>query len=210
MAEIIILANSRKLSNRCIAGIDLATNKWIRPVSTLTDKVITWSMRNIDGEELKLLDIIQVPLSLIALDDDSQPENRLIEESKWTYVGKVEPIEVIKYIETRGPLFYNFSDRVSWDEIIKAPSENRKSLLLIECSDLEVHKTKSFNGTPQARATFSFDGIRYNLVVTDFCAEQSIIQGNTISRMCLLTISLAGKMPNTDLCFKLIAGIIEL
>ncbi|MFP5272720.1 dual OB domain-containing protein [Coleofasciculus sp.] len=32
MKKIICLANSRKLDERCIAGIDLNTGKWVRPV----------------------------------------------------------------------------------------------------------------------------------------------------------------------------------
>ena len=31
--ELLVLANSTKLRNRCIAGIDLNTDNWVRPVS---------------------------------------------------------------------------------------------------------------------------------------------------------------------------------
>jgi len=216
MAEIILLANSRKLSHRCLAGIDIVTGKWIRPVSTLTDKVITWSMRNIDGKEPELLDILNIPLSSAELDDESQPENRLIEmgkwnSAKWTRVGKVKPKEVRKYLEYNGLLFYNTSDRVSWDEILRIPLKNRKSLMLIECSDLEVYKTTSSRGNPQARAIFSFDGDSYNLVITDFSAEQKVLNEQELSRRNLLTISLGMKLSDTfPYCFKLVAGVIEL
>src|SRR3990172_13053267 len=104
MAEIILLANSRKLSHRCLAGIDIVTGKWIRPVSTLTDKVITWAMRNIDGKEPELLDILNIPLSLAESDDESQPENRLIEKAEWTCIGRVEPRDVRKYLAQSGPI----------------------------------------------------------------------------------------------------------
>src|SRR3972149_9750952 len=124
MAEIIFLANSRKLSHRCLAGIDISTGKWVRPISTLADKVITWRMRNIDGEEPELLDVLNIPLSSEEMDDESQPENRLLETGKWTRVGKVKPREVRKYLEKRGPLFYNTSDRVLWDEILRTPRKN--------------------------------------------------------------------------------------
>jgi len=31
--KLLVLANSYKLGNRCVAGIDLDTGKWVRPVS---------------------------------------------------------------------------------------------------------------------------------------------------------------------------------
>ncbi|MBI4379223.1 MAG: hypothetical protein HY578_09020 [Nitrospinae bacterium] len=211
MAEIILLANSRKLSHRCLAGIDIATDKWIRPVSTRTDKVITWAMRNIHGKEPELLDILNIPLSLAESDDESQPENRLIEKGEWTRIGRFEPRNVRKYLAQSGPLFYNTSDCVLWDELIRIPTKDRQSLMLIECSDFEVHKTTSSRGKPQARAVFSFDDTLYYLVITNYNAEQKVLKGQRLSLRNLLTISLAGKLSNSHpYCYKLVAGVIEL
>lgn len=111
-AEVIILANSRKLSNRCIAGIDISTGKWIRPISDRPDKAIPWSVRNIGGEEPKLLDVLNIPLSSVALDNESQPENRLIEKGKWTKLRESGHSEIKNYLQQSGLLFYNKSDRV--------------------------------------------------------------------------------------------------
>jgi hypothetical protein len=83
--------------------------------------------------------------------------------------------------------------------------------MLIKCSDLRSYRTTSSRGNPQARATFTFDGTRYDLVITDHQAEQTIFKRQELSRRGLLTISLAGKLSDTHpYCYKLVAGVIEL
>lgn len=219
MAEIVLLANSRKLSHRCLAGIDISTGEWVRPVSTFADKIITWNMRNIDGEEPDLLDVLNIPLSSEETDDESQPENRLVEgidkwgrlvseDYKWTRVGRVTPREVMKYLEKKRPLFYNKSDYVTSAKILRTPREDRKSLMLIECADLKSSQTTNIKGEPRARAEFSFDGVRYNLAVKDYKWEQNVINGQSMPKKCLLTVSLGSKFYWQH--YKLVAGVIEL
>jgi len=208
---LIILANSRKLTHRCIAGIDITTGKWVRPVSDQHDKVITWEMRNVNGQEPELLDILSIPLLSTKLDDESQPENQLLGTGKWIRLGKAKPEDVRKYLERSGPIFYNMSDRVSWDEIQKRARDGRKSLVLIECTNLKSYRTTSSRGKAQARSRFSFDRTTYDLAITDYDVEQRVLRDEEISPKCLLTISLAGKLSNTHpYCYKLVAGVIEL
>lgn len=219
MAEIVLLANSRKLSHRCLAGIDISTGKWVRPVSAFADKIVTWDMRNIDGEEPDLLDVLNIPLSSEETDDESQPENRLVDgidkwgrlvsdAYKWTRVGRVTPREVMKYLEKQSPLFYNKSYYVTSGKILRTPREYRKSLMLIECADLKSYQTTNIKGEPRARAEFSFDGAQYNLPVTDYKWEQNVINGQPMPEKCLLTVSIGGKFGWQH--YKLAAGVIEI
>jgi len=62
---IIVLANSRKMTNRCIAGIDVSTKEWIRPCYESGESGIPWTVRQINGEEPQLLDIIKISVKKV-------------------------------------------------------------------------------------------------------------------------------------------------
>jgi hypothetical protein len=78
MAQIICLANSRKHGNRCIAGLERATRRLIRPVSTLCDGAIPPEAQRVNGLDVSLLDVLEVPLADTGPDYGFQPENRLL------------------------------------------------------------------------------------------------------------------------------------
>lgn len=78
LKRIICLANSWKLKERCIAGLDLATGKWIRPVCDSLypeDGRVPSFVRAIEGREPELLDILQIPLAKTGPDFDFECEN---------------------------------------------------------------------------------------------------------------------------------------
>ena len=64
MTQIICLANSFKFKERCIAGINPQTGKWIRPVCDRypKDGRIPPDIRLIKGKEPELLDLLEIPL----------------------------------------------------------------------------------------------------------------------------------------------------
>ena len=86
MAQIICLANSYKTGGRCIAGIDIETGEWIRPVPENINKAIR-DQRMINGREPKLLDILEIPVENYGPDERCQPENRLLKRGRWTRKG---------------------------------------------------------------------------------------------------------------------------
>src|SRR6266436_6879901 len=86
--RIMCLANSRKMSGRCLAGKEFGNNKfgsWIRPVSGREHEEISESDRRYkDGQTARLLDVVSIPM-LKAKPGTYQSENHLIaDQFYWT------------------------------------------------------------------------------------------------------------------------------
>jgi hypothetical protein len=207
MMKLVCLANSRKNSNRCIAGMD-NRGVWFRPVSDLEDGSITFPMRQIDGGEPELLDILCIPLTEKCPDHGHQPENRLIGRGPWKRIGKLAKDKLIKFCERRDVLLHNVSDRVPVSYIRELHMTERYSLQLIHVRDARFFMAKSFKGNPQCRSSFSYDDNRYDLVVTDPAAEMKISQKAPLKRECVLTVSMGG--PYEEEYFKFVAAVIEI
>src|ERR1700744_6789351 len=64
---ILVLANSRKISGRCVAGKELVGTGfggWIRPVSLRPAGELSEADRQFqDGTDPKLLDVVEIPMS---------------------------------------------------------------------------------------------------------------------------------------------------
>ena len=61
MARIACLANSYKGGGRrCIAGIDIKTGEWVRPISRGAEKAVDWNMGKVDEAEPEVLDILEI------------------------------------------------------------------------------------------------------------------------------------------------------
>ena len=82
MARIVCLANSTKHNGRCIAGVDVETGKWIRPVYHNDPAAgINYEHRDIGGEP-RLLDIIEMNVDGVGPPLGFQPENRSLLKRK--------------------------------------------------------------------------------------------------------------------------------
>src|SRR3990172_4236221 len=127
--RLIILANSFRDGERCIAGIDVDTGAWIRPVSNLGK--ITWGMRNIDGQEPELLDVIEMSLQNHGPDEGCQPENRMLDPVPWKKVGVMTVGQVLKYCEKSEIILHNHDDFVDASYFERIPKSQWKSLQLV-------------------------------------------------------------------------------
>ena len=59
---IVCLANSRKISGRCVAGKRTSDNSWFRPISNRAGHEISeFDRRYSDGKTAQLLDVIEIP-----------------------------------------------------------------------------------------------------------------------------------------------------
>jgi hypothetical protein len=216
MARVICLANSRKHGNACIAGIDVETGAFVRPVSKLPDGGITWEMREIGGAEPQLLDILDIPTEDTGPDYGFQRENRWLGPGKWKKIGRATVDEVLGHCEQYRGLLYNDRDRVSFNELRVLPRIGKKSLQLIRCNDASYYEKVSPRGTKKFRIRFTYGGVRrteYDLAVTDPQVEALVLRGESVSPSCIILVSLGMPFPECDPtahCFKLAAGIIEL
>ena len=137
--EIICLANSRKLGNRCIAGKDVKTHKWIRPVSSRdTGELRLFQIRYDNREIPKILDIIKIPFNQ-EKSEFCQPENELISMGKWAKLGIYPKNELDILCDETPTLWKNFSyynDKIAEDYIKKHGVKS--SLLLIKPESAEL------------------------------------------------------------------------
>ncbi len=219
--RIVCLANSRKLSGRCIAGrdiIDGLPGGWIRPVSTREhQKVSEYERQYKDGSDPRLLDIIDIPVQKHQ-PEDYQQENWLLDpEYYWRKVAKYSWNNLQKLSETEGTLWRNGdssyngkNDRIPLQEA----KDETSSLKLVHVDKLSLHVSApgaAFGDSKRrVQGQFRFGDNDYALRITDPDIERAYLKredGNYNLGECYLTISLGE--PYKSYCYKLIASVME-
>ena len=109
--RVVCLANSRKLNERCIAGIEIANGRplgWVRPVSSREHGEVPASDRRYQNHaEPRVLDVIDLPL-LEPRPHTFQSENWLLDPERWwTKVDEVTPDQLEDFVDCAGPLWLN-------------------------------------------------------------------------------------------------------
>ena len=210
--RIVCFANSRKLNGRCIAGKDIKTGDWIRPVSnSLTGELSIEQIEYKDGSLPEIFDIIEIPLTNY-LPGNHQKENYLIANRLWKKIEKLGADLVNNYLdkpETLWNITGYKNDRVTNESIIENKIEN--SLYLIETNYLKINRTQNYRGEIQLRALFSYKNNSYDLVITDLNMEDAYrdrkegiykIKNTKI----FLCVSLGEEFHGC--CYKLVAAVI--
>ena len=222
MKTLICLANSRKISGRCIAGIEVDSNpyKWIRPISDRdTGEISEEERRYENGDMPQLLDVIQIPM-LKAAPHSFQQENHIIDDTEyWEKKGVIDFKELAKYVETKqdelwmdGNSSYNgLNDRVS----TKLADSFKHSLYLIKPENLKivvsVEGAEFNNAKRKVRALFSLGRTSYKLGVTDPRIEKKYLSSSDgeydlSKKVAYICVSLAEEYAGN--CYKLVASII--
>jgi len=217
--QLLLLANSRKFKERCVAGREMLADKigaWIRPVSSCElGEVDRFARQYAPGVEPEVMDVAEVGLSG-PMPHAIQPENWLLDRRHlWHRVRRARWDDLERCADTAGPLWFNGhhtrlgeNDRVPVADAGRARSSLK--LVHVEALELALH---AFNGGAQRRlqGQFSVDGVSYRLWVTDPVYEADYLTRPTARYHlgeCYLTVSL-GEAARDGFCYKLIAAIIE-
>ena len=218
--RIVCLANSRKLSGRCIAGRewrDGSAGPWVRSVSARDgEEVSEYERQYEDGSDPRVCDVMDAPV-LESRPKDYQTENWLLDPKYyWVKVGRLPWLELSALVDPSAPLWidghgtYNGrNDKVP----LEAAGSVADSLRLIHIHQLtlRVYKPGEAFGNNKRRVQgwFMHAGPEYGLWVTDPGFERRYLKkldGACEIGECYLTISLGE--PYGDACYKLIAAII--
>ena len=218
LTRIVVLANSWKHDDWCLAGIDLSTGKWVRPVTGLDDGRIRRSDMKLSGYFPLLLDVLEIPLDSSGPDFGFESENRTILSGLWRHVDKLTPEDIRKYVKKTVYVLHNRKMFVSPKDLEKKPFEERETLQLIQVDGFTVRDTREKSSDKNNwKGRISSGGRSIEVKITDPVFSEKMNKGHKPSSSCFLTMSLSMpyKPPDWDkneepVCWKLIAGVIEL
>ncbi len=213
--KIICLANSKKHGERCVAGIDIDTGRWIRPVYDNGDGSIPRTTRLVEGREPELLDVVEIPLASNGDDFGFASENLSILPGQWKLLGKVSPTDMVRYCANTTNILHNPLKYVLPSYLKELPFAQRRSLQLVQVQAVDMTIVKKHSGwrgslrTPNGHLT--------EASITDPVLLERLERGHQLNGPLLVTVSLS--MPHSpdikdwdkgDVCWKLIAGVIEI
>ena len=211
---VLCLANSKKLNERCVAGIDLRTGEWVRPVSRSGDHgAVRFEERRIDQSEPQLLDLIEMDLAHegpTGFEYCHARENRWIDPTPWRRIGRSPQAELTRYC-CHDSVILHSSGKFTRPDVIQAkPLAQRHTLELRWFNQLDIRRDGnqwhcSFVTPPGVRAT--------DLPVTDCDLLALLNTGKPFVSRGYAVVSLGvpytPKLPNWDqgpVVWKLLAG----
>lgn len=181
--QIVCLANSRKLSGRCIAGKVTAgqgIGSWIRPIGTTPSHEITERDREYqNGETAQKLDVIDITFTAPQA-PNFQRENHAIDDTVyWEKVRVLDVADLAGLVDAPNALWENGhhstsgrNDRVPDTRL----TASRQTLYLIRPQNVRiiVDAEGAAFGNPKrsVRASFTYNGEVYAFKVTDPAVEQ--------------------------------------
>lgn len=222
--EIICLANSSKMSGRCVAGLRTNREGWIRPVAGDTDHGQLYERHYGLGldKEPETLDTIEIDL-LRPAPIPGQPENWEIGASPWNLVRRQagrESYHVLHAAVVSGP---DLLGSIHASVRIAATAGLTSSLALVKPERVTFYVRLDQRRRLQPRAVSGLARQRYDLPITDPAWHTRIVRaisaepastgdgtdiGIPEASEILFTISLSE--PFGGFCYKLVAGIIVL
>lgn len=199
--QIVILAKSAKHRGHCVAGKCVKTKRWYRPVSSsngdeLSDSQVKfqnnygqYSVKTLQKIEMGFLN--HVPLI-------QQPENYLIDNVIWQQKYNIKLEELDAYLEQPDSI-WGMDNKVSYSSISSRAILIEQSLYLVQVQNISLY----YDEERKRRASFSYNGIAYDLPVTDpefykIVSDKKDIKG-------ILCISLGEEYHGY--CYKIVAAI---
>lgn len=218
LTRLVVLANSWKHQDWCLAGIDLDTGKWVRPVTELDDGRVPKARMELGGHFPVLLDVLEMPLDTTGPDFGFESENRTILSGQWRRVGRLTPRDVLRYATQPDLVLHNEKKYVSVGELRRKPFRERTTLQLVKVDDFRVRDARRTDTAKPNWLGIIISGEKeLEVKITDPVYSNKLNRGWKAARECLLTMSLGMpyKPPEwgekaKPVCWKLIAGLVEL
>ena len=213
MARIAILANSKRPDGQCIAGIDLATGQWVRPVTKSGDGIPA-TRCFVNGRFLSLRDILEVELVCPRVTPEFQRENHFIRNWNWQIKRRLKLDAVSKYVDGTTPVLHSDSDRVRPAVLESLSPSEWKSLQLVKPRNLTFAR-HYFDPNRWVANFRDKAGNNYSVKVTDADATRRLENGDEIGKKSLLTVSMTKPWTHDPsekppYCYKVVAAVIEL
>ncbi|WP_417667110.1 dual OB domain-containing protein [Pseudidiomarina sp.] len=219
--KFVCLANSRKVSGRCIAGKELINGvyeNWIRPVSERNSHEISEVDRRYqDGSTAQIFDIVGLKLKSKSA-HPAQKENYTIDDGYyWSKEGRyTDSLDFLlddpdSLWQSDYSSYNGTNDRIPTTAITAEGS----SLYFIQPHNLEIvvriEGAEFGNGKKKVRAAFSYNGDHYLISVTDPEIERIYLaQGEgryKLNGQYFMTVSLGDAWEGYY--YKLAAGVFE-
>lgn len=198
---IVVLANSFKHKQHCVAGKCIVTKEWVRPVADVNGSALSHEQAKCENPSGKF-NVKPKQKVIIGLDTPAplpnQPENHIVDNSVWQWKSSIRDDELNHYLDAPENL-WGTEDRVAYPLIECGNILIHQSLYLVHVDNLSLYK----NRYGKKRASFNYNGLDYDLAVTDPEFENLVSSGQEPSG--ILCISL-GEVFNGD-CYKLVATI---
>ena len=209
--EIVVFANSVRMREHCVAGKEIESKQWIRPVSRNGGEISTAQCTVSDGKDpVRPLQKIEIDVDGPYTSIKTQPDNWLIGKDKWQHIGEITRGEIGPYLDSPDAL-WGTGDRVPYSEIEDGNMTIEQSLYLVKVSKLQVYSRTLDSEKTQIRASFYYKENYYDLSLTDPYSEEH--RNRTHYQEEVLCVSLAGKKfkPRGDTnyyYFKIAAALI--
>jgi len=201
---VVIFANSVKHGAHCVAGKDVVTKKWYRPVSSedgceLSDDQVkyrnkygTYSVKPLQKIEMSFEN--HVPLV-------NQPENYKISSEVWRQRYSIDIQDVVEFLDHPADL-WGKGKAISADSISKGEVQINNSLYLVQVNSSKLYSTPD----NKRRIKFIYNDIDYDLPVTDPNFDK-IKKGDQIYHN-ILCVSLGERYSVTNMHYKIVASIL--
>ena len=215
--QIAVLAKSAKNNNFCVAGFDIDTKKWSRPISNnpnIEDAVPFEDATYLnfsDTHEVKIFDVVEIEAENENVDNPIQPENfYYTENTHWKKIGETTLQNILKWrgYDDRENIFFN-DDRTISPEEVKNQIQ-RESLLLLPVENFVVRVETAER--KKIYAHFDYKSKRYSRFSVGDIKLRSQFENHDegeyfFAENASIVCSLTNPFFETNLCYKIIAQI---
>jgi hypothetical protein len=173
--EILVLASSKKLGGRCVAGIN-QRGEWVRPVSGRPQGLLKTEC-GLDGRWPEVLDVVRFGY-VERLDEPAQPENVLLDDSPWELrkqISRDEAYGRLSRFLVKGPaLLGNRGKAMPASEAAKGLEASLALLQPTAGVSLLMRPPEEELDQLKPRIVFGFGSKDYDLVITDLPVREAV------------------------------------